>query len=214
MGIIICITLLVAIVILSEKVSKWQESNLEKAREPINKRINEYEQKLKIWCEQNSVTFKERISDWEEIRVNYLPGYIWFSNKDFVFCPDAINCGNPINIDENIIFIKYENIKHYSKDGTVSYTNEIVNNGKNISISGAVIGGLIAGETGAIIGSKKDMNQIKNVTVTHDSIHTYIYYEDNGEIKLLDIQGKDFYESILHKMPEKEYYYLLNKKNI
>lgn len=214
MSIIICIALLVVIVILGDKVSKWQESNLEKAREPLNKKINEYEQKLEIWCKQNNVVFREHISDWDEIRVNYNPGYIWFSNKDFVFCPDAINCGVPINIDENIIFIKYENIKYYSKDGTVSYTNEIINNGKNISISGAVIGGLIAGEAGAIIGSRKDMNQIENITVTHDEVHTYIYYEDNGEIKLLDIQGKDFYESILHKMPEKEYNYLLNNKNI
>lgn len=72
----------------------------------------------------------------------------------------------------------------------------------------------VCGRAGAIIGSRKDMNQIENITVTHDEVHTYIYYEDNGEIRLLDIQGKDFYESILHKMPEKEYNYLLNKKNI
>ena len=80
MSIIICIALLVVIVILGDKVSKWQESNLEKAREPLNKIINEHEQKLEIWCK----VFREHISDWDEIRVNYHPGYIWFSNKDFV----------------------------------------------------------------------------------------------------------------------------------
>lgn len=111
------------------------------------------------------------------------------------------------------MFIKYDNIKYYTKDGTINYTNEIVNNGKNISISGAVVGGLIAGEAGAIIGSRKDMNKIESITVKHDEIHTYIYFEKDNEIRLADIKGNEFYQRILHLIPEKEYYYLLNKVN-
>lgn len=107
----------------------------------------------------------------------------------------------------------YDKIKYYTKDGTISYTNEIINNSKNISISGAVIGGLIAGETGAIIGSRKDMNKIKNVTVKHDETHTYIYFEKYNEIKLADVEGNEFYQHILRLMPEKEYHYILNKHN-
>lgn len=187
----------------------------EKRMEPINKMLHEYEEKLKIWCGNNDVTFQENITHTHEIHINGTPGYYWFDDKNFIFCQDALMWfGNPINIDEGIIFIKYENIKYYSKDGSISYTNEVINDGKNISISGAVIGGLIAGEAGAIIGSRKDMNQIKNVTVEHDDVHTYMYYETDGVIKLLDIKGNDFYQRILHLMPEKEYFYLLNKNNI
>ena len=112
------------------------------------------------------------------------------------------------------MLIEYDKIKYFTKDGTVSYTNEMIDNGKNISISGAVIGGLIAGEAGAIIGSRKDMNKIENVTVKHDEIYTYIYFERDNEVKLVEIKGSEFYQRILHLMPEKEYYYLLNKNNI
>lgn len=208
------LVILVVLILLSVKLTKWEERRRERISEPLKRQINEYEEKLKRWCEKNHVVFKEHISTWHEIRVNEAPGYLWFNNKDIVFCPDAICCGNPINIEKNIIFIKYEDIKYYTKDGTISYTNEIINNGKNISVSGAVIGGLIAGDAGAIIGSRKDMNKIENVTVKHDEVHTYMYYKHNGDIKLLDIEGADSYQSILHKMPEKEYYYLMNKNNM
>lgn len=117
-----------------------------------------------------------------------------------------------MDITNNIILIKYDKIKYFTKDGAVNYTNEIIDNGKNISVSGAVIGGLIAGEVGAIIGSRKDMNKIENVTIKHDEICTYIYVDRDNEVKLVEIKGNEFYQRILHLMPEKEYYYLLNKK--
>lgn len=207
---IICLILY----LLAKKLGQIDKKTVEKRLEPINSINSEYEKKLYAWCNKNNITFKENITQTNEILVNQIPGYIWFSNKDIIFCPDSINCGNPINIEENIIPIMYDKIKYYTKDGTISYTNEIVNNGKNISISGAVLGGLIAGEAGAIIGSKKDMNKIENVTVKHDETHTYIYFEKYNEIKLANIEGNEFYQRILHLMPEKEYHYILNKHNI
>lgn len=187
---------------------------MEVQMEPINRMNSEYEEKIKFWCNNNNVLFKENITKTDEIWVNQSPGYIWFSNKDIVFCPDALNCGTEMDVANRIILIKYDKIKYFTKDGTVSYTNEIIDNGKNISISGAVIGGLVAGEAGAIIGSRKDMNKIENVTVKHDEIYTYIYFEGNNDIKLVEIKGSEFYHHLLHLMPEKEYFYLLNKNNI
>lgn len=198
---------------LAKKLGQIDQKTIKKRLEPINSANSEYEKKLHAWCNKNNIIFKENITQTSEILVNQIPGYIWFSNKDIIFCPDSINCGNPINIEDNIIPIMYDKIKYYTKDGTISYTNEIINNGKNISISGAVIGGLIAGEAGAIIGSRKDMNKIENVTVKHDDTHTYIYFEKYNEIKLVDIEGNEFYQSILRLMPEKEYHYILNKYN-
>lgn len=191
-----------------------EQNIIEKRMEPINKMNDEYEEKIKVWCDENNILFKDNITRTSEIWVNQLPGYIWFSNKDIVFCPDALNCGVEMDVTNNIILIKYDNIKYFTKDGTISYTNEIIDNGKNISVSGAVIGGLIAGEAGAIIGSRKYMNKIENITVKHDEIYTYIYFEKDNEIKLVEIKGSEFYQRILHLIPEKEYYYLLNKNNI
>lgn len=212
--IIICVVLLIILYFIAKKLSQRQQVTLEKMAEPINKMNNEYEEKIKVWCNENDVLFKDNITRTSEIWVNQLPGYIWFSNKDIVFCPDALNCGTEMNVANSIILIKYDNIKYFTKDGTISYTNEIIDNGKNISVSGAVIGGLIAGEAGVIIGSRKDMNKIENVIVKHDEIYTYIYFERDNEIKLVEIKGNEFYQRILHLMPEKEYYYLLNKNNI
>lgn len=212
--IIVCIILLIILYFLTKKLSQRQEITLEEMMEPINKMNNEYEEKLKRWCIENKVTFKENITKTSEIWVNQIPGYIWFDSKDIIFCPDAINCGIPINIENRIILIKYDKIKYFTKDGTVNYTNKIINNGKNVSISGAVIGEYIAGEAGAIIGSRKDMIKIENVTVKHDDIYTYIYFERDNEIKLAEVKGSEFYQRILHLIPEKEYYYILNKNNI
>lgn len=196
-----------------KKLDVIDQKIIEKRMEPINKMNAKYEEKIKIWCDKNNVFFKENITKTGEIWVNQLPGYIWFSNKDIVFCPDALNCGTEMDVENRIIFIKYDNIKYFTKDGTVSFTNEIINNGKNISVSGAVIGGLIAGETGAIIGSRKDMNKIENETVKHDEIYTYIYFEKDNEVKLVEIKGSESYRRILNLIPEKEYYYLLSKDN-
>lgn len=190
--IIICVILLIILYFIAKKLSQRQQVTLEKMAEPINKKNNEYEEKIKAWCNENNVLFKDNITKTSEIWVNQLPGYIWFSNKDIVFCPDALNCGVEMDVANSIILIKYDNIKYFTKDGTISYTNEIIDNGKNISISGAVIGGLIAGEAGAIIGSRKDMNKIENITIKHDEIYTYIYFEKDNEIKLVKIKGNDF----------------------
>lgn len=207
---IICVILY----FIAKAFGKINQNTIEKRMEPINKLNNEYEEKLKQWCTENNVIFKENITKTKEIWVNQLPGYIWFSGKDILFCPDSINCGTSINIEDNIMFIKYNSIKYYTKDGIINYTNEIIDDGKNISISGAIVGGIIAGEAGAVIGSRKDMNKIKNVTVEHDDVYTYIYCEKNDEVKLVEIKGNEFYQRILHLMPEKEYHYVLNKNNI
>lgn len=212
--IIILAIICVILYFIAKALGQVDQKVIEKRMEPINKLNNEYEEKLKQWCTENNVIFKENITETEEMWVNQLPGYIWFSGKDILFCPDSINCGNPINIEDNIIFIKHNSIKYYTKDGTINYTNEIIDDGKNISISGAMVGGIIAGEAGAVIGSRKDMNKIKNVTVEHDGVYTYIYCEKNDEVKLVEIKGNEFYQRILHLMPEKEYHYVLNKNNI
>lgn len=215
MGILIFLGVICIILyFFAKKMGQIDQNIIEKRMEPINKMNDKYEEKIKVWCDENNILFKDNITRTSEIWVNQLPGYIWFSNKDIVFCPDALNCGVEMDVTNNIILIKYDNIKYFTKDGTISYTNEIIDNGKNISVSGAVIGGLIAGEAGAIIGSRKDMNKIENITVKHDEIYTYIYFEKDNEIKLVEIKGSEFYQRILHLIPEKEYYYLLNKNNI
>jgi len=99
----------------------------------------------------------------------------------------------------------------YTKDGNISYTNKILNDGKGVSVSGAIAGGLIAGDAGAIIGAGKDAHKIKSVTETHDEVHTFIYYgKDNKNVKIADVKGQKFYAHILQILPSKEYNYVKN----
>ena len=65
---------------------------------------------------------------------------------------------NPTDIQQNIdniIFIKYRNLKFYNKDGSVNYTNGVINEGKNISISGAIVGGILGRRSGCYNWRKK-----------------------------------------------------------
>lgn len=172
----------------------------------------EFDKALEYWCDTNYIILKKNSKFSKHTSINNKNGNIWISNKDIIFCPDEYYCGNPINISANAIYVKYENIQYYTKDGSIKYTNQVVNNGNNISLSGAIVGGIVAGGAGAIIGSRKDMNQLENITVKHDAVHTYVYYKDNDIIKVLDIEGNDFFQFIIKLMPEKEYYYLLNKQ--
>lgn len=191
----------------------------------LHKNENELIEKLKNWCNNNEVTYKENIVKENPSKVNGTYGYIWIDNKNIIFCPQPPNVPtayvginkNPTDIQQNIdniIFIKYQNIKFYNKDGSVNYTNEVINEGKNISISGAIAGGVLGGEAGAIIGAKKDANNFKNITTTHDNTHCYIYYQDHNDVKLLNVEGIPFYNKILNAIPEKEYNYLQSIKSI
>lgn len=193
------------------------DSIMEQRREQIDDIQDKYFNDLKNACVQKGLTIPAKsILNKSEIRVayngskNYAPGYQWDDGKNIVFCNDSLNQYGR-SFSENMLIIPFEDIVFYTKDGNISYTNEIVNSGKNISLSGAIIGGLIAGDAGAIIGANKDANKIENITVEHDDVHTFVYYKvENENVKLADFKGKDFYSYILHLLPQKEYNYVNN----
>ena len=111
-----------------------------------------------------------------------------------------------------MLIIPFDEILFYTKDGNISYSNKIINEGKSISVSGAIVGGLIAGDAGAIIGAGKDANKIQNITVTHDEVHTFVYYNaENNCVKIADVKGQKFYTYILQLLPQKEYDYVNNQ---
>lgn len=194
------------------------DSIMEQRKEQIDNIQDKYFNDLKNACIQNGIIIPDKsILDKSEIRVayngskNYAPGYQWDDGKNIVFCNDALNQYGR-SLFENMLIIPFEDIIFYTKDGNITYINKIVNAGKNISLSGAFIGGLIAGDAGAIIGANKDANKIENIIVEHDDVHTFVYYKvENESVKLADFKGKDFYSYILHILPQKEYNYVNNQ---
>lgn len=192
-----------------------------KSKEKFNNKINgwqsDYYDELCAACREQGIAMPSKsILDKDEIWVSYQgmgvysPGYLWEDGKNIVYCPDLLNqCGRSIR--ENLLIIPFEQIMFYTKDGNISYTNKILNDGKGVSVSGAIVGGLIAGDAGAIIGAGKDAHKIKSVTETHDEVHTFIYYgKDNENVKIADVKGQKFYAHILQILPSKEYNYVKN----
>ena len=132
--------------------------------------------------------------------------YIWKSEGNIFFFP----C-NPAGIDSisiadlRINTIPVSQIEYFSKRGEIFRESKISGGGGGgSSVGGAVAGGLIAGEAGAVIGSRKKVNEIKSELITHDTRETFLNYFDNNERHSLffDI---DAYQIFNDWIPEKEY---------
>ena len=61
---------------------------------------------------------------------------------------------------------------------------------------------MLAGDAGAIIGSRKEIEPIKTTYETNDNRRTYIYFNDGRNIT---ISGYSMYEWLMGIVPEKEY---------
>ncbi len=111
---------------------------------------------------------------------------------------------------EDVWFLPIDNIVFFTKDGAVTYTNKVnyKSDGNNTSISGAVVGGLIAGDAGAIIGSRKEPDiSITNTTEEHDDVRVYLYYidETSNSTKSMELLSNGAYRYLVQTIPEKEY---------
>lgn len=104
--------------------------------------------------------------------------------------------------------IRYDDIAYYEKTGDIQYTSKVSGGGGGgSSIKGAIVGGIIAGEAGAIIGSRNKINEVNTVVETHDTRQTVLYYKKDGGVHTLSVKGYAFYEYLLKHIPEKDLIY-------
>ena len=115
--------------------------------------------------------------------------------------------------------VDLEKIEMYTLNGEIEYNSIIKPTGKSISLSGAIVGGAIAGTAGMVIGATKDRNKISTEIEKNDNRKIYVYYKDNhGEIKMFTVEksfnSEDFYfdEYIKKILPTKSDRYLLVHK--
>ena len=101
----------------------------------------------------------------------------------------------------HVTAIPLDDIIHFCKDGEIFHEQIISGGGGGgSSLKGAVIGGIIAGEAGAIIGSRKETEAITSRTVTHDT-RCVLLKVKSGEIKF----NSNDYDVFAKLIPEKEY---------
>lgn len=108
--------------------------------------------------------------------------------------------------------IDFKDVKYYNIDGS-EREKQIISGGGGggSSIKGAVVGGLVAGEVGAIIGSRKKNEEIKTSYEKIDDRKLVITFK-NGTTK--DIKDFSLYEYLLENVPEKDYEnYIYNLKS-
>lgn len=138
------------------------------------------------------------------------PWDMWRENDNLYF-----SAPNSLNLDYQVCF-DINNIKWFKNVGNIFSENIISGGGGGgSSIGGAIIGGMVAGPTGAIIGSRKKTDPIKSELSIHDDrmIQLEYYYGPNRELKSLFID-KNAYSALDTLIPEKNYEYIMNNGNV
>lgn len=99
--------------------------------------------------------------------------------------------------------IPTDEILFFREMGSLQYTTSV--HGGGVNVGGAIVGGLIGGDVGAIIGSRQG---VVSKTEEHDG-RTAMIKLTNGKEKVYDYR---YYQCFTEIIPQKEYSYLIMKK--
>lgn len=132
------------------------------------------------------------------------------NKKEFIFIifkkisKFSMYFGGYLKFNERVIDVK--DIKYFMLIGDVG-DRQYISGGGGSSITGAIVGNMIAGPTGAIIGSRKSNNPISVEYKTEDYRKTFISLVNGENIYL----GYKCYELLLTTIPKKEYNNFISK---
>jgi hypothetical protein len=104
--------------------------------------------------------------------------------------------------------IPMTSIQYFRVDGDFYRENKISGGGGGgVNIKGALIGHLLAGNAGAIIGSRRKVEAIKSELIVHDDRKVILYYLADENAQQLSELVFDYgdYNELLKLIPEKEY---------
>lgn len=120
--------------------------------------------------------------------------YVWRKDDELCLCNSISRQGFRIDLKQ---------VKYYRLLGEKYVTMEITGGGGGgTSIKGAVIGGLIAGDAGAIIGSRKTVDEVKGTATVHDEQVVLLY---DRELKQVVQFNSTVYKIFTNLVPEKDY---------
>ena len=112
-----------------------------------------------------------------------------------------------INDDISLRKIPINNIEYFGIQGEERYETKIETTNKGINATGALVGGVLAGEAGAAIGSQYGKNTISSRTIHHDDRICELIYKSKDKIKKLKL-SINAYEYLENLIPEKEFKYV------
>ena len=124
----------------------------------------------------------------------------WLENEIVSFLP--LKTEDCIRIPSaNIVYYRCVGDEHY-------YTQVSGGGGGGSSLTGAVIGGALAGSAGAVIGSRKGTNPIQT-TVRHiNNKQTMLRVNLDGSLLTLSFADDRLYQKLLSWIPEKDFIFV------
>ena len=138
-------------------------------------------------------------------------GYSFIKNNILSFLEEIypINNANKLTIEQikskikepYRINIKFDEIKYYKLKGKIETKQKVIGTGGGSSLSGAILGSAIAGSTGAIIGSRKNI-EIKTTENTTDTRSLIVKTTNNKEYQFFCYQ---LYDVLFDLIPKKDY---------
>ncbi len=117
-----------------------------------------------------------------------------------------------LNADDiNIISIEHNEMQYFKLSGQERSETKVQSADNGINIKGAVVGGVLAGDAGAVIGSQHNRGQIYSNTVHFDERFVELFYKkDNNTYKLkLSVTA---YPLLEKWFPDKEYEFVLSQQ--
>ena len=130
--------------------------------------------------------------------VAQLPGYMAVIKGKLNICPadNLVFKGSDRTLSAFVLPLS--NIMYYGMEGQVH--KYVTMSGGGTDYSGAIVGGLIGGDTGAILGSRQE---IKSTVHTDDDRKICLYYKKDGRGVIIEFDPDD-YDTLFELMPDKD----------
>lgn len=111
--------------------------------------------------------------------------------------------------DIRVYRIHKDEIKHYQISGQERSEVKVHSADDGVNVKGAIIGGILAGDAGAVIGSQHNKGRIYSNTEHFDERFVELYYSQNGTTSKLKL-SITAYPLLEQWYPDKEYSYVLS----
>lgn len=217
----------VILVCLGFIINKMDQANdREKTRSIIEKNKKEMSEWFDSKIVEYDMNVNDVISTRKKVRSIYISQkyYYWIKDKKISFFPQKesflmlnVTVNNSVEYCEanvRLISVNISDIEYFKPIGDISYVTNVESTGVNVK--GAAIGAVVAGDAGAIIGSRP---KITSKVEEKDNRYVELKYKDNGTIKTLEFDYTAL--SIFRNLfPEKEFEYVnfksenLEEKNV
>ncbi len=111
--------------------------------------------------------------------------------------------------DLRIIQINRSSIQYYRLSGQERTETKVRSQNDGVNVKGAIVGGLIGGDAGAIIGSSHNKGQIYSYTEKFDDRYVELLYTHEGKVCKLKL-SIPAYPLLEQWFPEKDYEYVIS----